>query len=48
MKGKVVIMSEEEFEKRIEQGAKLCILDNLILDVEKYMSRHPGGNFLVE
>ena len=41
-------MTEKEFEERIKNGEKLCILDDLVLDVSKYVaSEHPGGAFLI-
>ena len=41
-------MTTNEFDKRIKQGHKLVILDDLVLDVTKFMSNHPGGQFVVE
>lgn len=38
-----VIMSHEEYEQALKSGKKYVILDDLILDVSLYMSRHPGG-----
>lgn len=32
----------------IEEGRKLILLDDLVLDVEGYMFVHPGGKFLIE
>jgi len=42
-------MSVEEFDELVfKQGRKLVILDDLVLDVGKYMSFHPGGQFLLK
>jgi hypothetical protein len=40
-------MSEKEFNELVNQGRKLMILDELVLDVENYISWHPGGKFLL-
>jgi hypothetical protein len=42
-----VSMSEKEFHMLVSQGRKLVILDEFVLDVEKYISWHPGGVFLL-
>jgi hypothetical protein len=41
-------ISEEEFESLIHKGRKLVILDNLVLDVEKFLDCHPGGRWNLE
>jgi cytochrome b involved in lipid metabolism len=41
-------MTEEEFENLVSKGRKLVILDNLVLDVEKFMNCHPGGRWNIE
>ena len=41
------VMSPQEFEKRIEQGEKLVILDDMVLDVSKFYTLHPGGTFVL-
>jgi len=41
-------LTTEEYEKLVHNGGKLCILDDFILDTERYASRHPGGQFLIE
>lgn len=38
----------EEFDKYIEQGMQLVILDDLVLNVKNYAPYHPGGKFLIE
>ena len=43
-----VIITEEEFEKRVKDGEKLCILDDIVLNLETYAYSHPGGAFLIE
>jgi hypothetical protein len=42
-----VTMTEEEFEKRVKDGEKLVILDNLVLDIGGYAYAHPGGAHLI-
>ena len=32
---------------RVQKGESLVILDDLVLDVSKYASEHPGGTFLL-
>ena len=41
-------MTEEEFEKRVKEGEKLVVLDNMVLDIGSYIYAHPGGSFLLE
>jgi cytochrome b involved in lipid metabolism len=41
-------MTEEEFEKRVKNGEKLVILDNMVIDIGTYAYAHPGGAFLLE
>lgn len=41
-------MTVDELEKRVKQGEKLVILDDLILNVSKFMNNHPGGTFFIE
>lgn len=41
-------ISEEEFRGKIKKGEKLVILDDMVLNVEKFMPNHPGGKFLIE
>jgi hypothetical protein len=42
------LMTPVEFEKKIKEGKKLHILDNMVLDLSEYMDQHPGGKFLLE
>lgn len=41
-------MSTEEYEQAVKSGKKFCILDDFVLDVSLYASRHPGGRFLID
>jgi cytochrome b involved in lipid metabolism len=41
------IMSPQEFEKRVEEGEMLVILDDMVLDVSKFHVLHPGGTFVL-
>jgi cytochrome b involved in lipid metabolism len=41
-------MTIEEFEVRVKAGAKLVILDDMVLDVSQYQFNHPGGRFFIE
>lgn len=31
----------------MKKGEALCILDDMVLDISKYMKNHPGGKFLI-
>jgi cytochrome b involved in lipid metabolism len=41
-------IDQQEFEEMIEEGRKLVILDELVIDVESFISRHPGGRFALQ
>jgi len=41
-------ITASDFEKRVKEGEKLYILDNLVLNLESYIHQHPGGAFLME
>lgn len=41
-------MTREEFDERISEGDKLVILDDMVLNVERFRSDHPGGQFLID
>jgi cytochrome b involved in lipid metabolism len=41
-------MSRKEFDDAISSGRKLVILDDLVLDVDPFISKHPGGRFVIE
>ena len=41
-------MSVEEFEEAIAAGEKLVVLDEVVLDISKYIDFHPGGKFVLE
>ena len=40
-------MTAREFEQAIKNGRKLCILDDLVLDMEEFIDQHPGGRFVL-
>ena len=40
--------SIEEFHRRVNAGEKLVILDDMVLDVSRFMEEHPGGKFSLE
>lgn len=40
-------MSSEEFYTRISNGEKLVLLNDMVLNVSKYMFNHPGGKFVI-
>lgn len=42
------IMDVNEFKERVLKGQQLVILDDLVLDVTKFMPNHPGGKFLLQ
>jgi hypothetical protein len=37
-----------EFDEMIARGEKLVILDDMVLDVRRFRSEHPGGQFLID
>ena len=40
-------MTIEQFQQKISDGEQLVILDDLVLDVWKFMPNHPGGKFVI-
>lgn len=44
---KVKIFSSHEIDEGVEQGRKLLLFDNLILDLDGYERLHPGGKFVL-
>jgi cytochrome b involved in lipid metabolism len=40
-------LTDDEFNALVAKGRKLVILDNLVLDVEQFLIRHPGGCFTI-
>ena len=42
------MIDEEEFRKQISEGKDLVLLDNMVLDVSKFIFHHPGGKFLLK
>lgn len=43
-----IVIDVEEFERRLHNGEKLVILDDLVLDVSEFYKVHPGGKFVIE
>ena len=42
-------ITREEFDTRVHtSGEQLVLLDDLVLDVSKFKSEHPGGQFLLD
>lgn len=42
------MISSQEFRIKVEEeGEKLVILDDMVLDVSKFMQNHPGGKFVL-
>ena len=37
----------EEFEEAVKNGKKYVVLDELVLDVEPFLTYHPGGRFVL-
>lgn len=35
----------EEFKERVAAGEQLVILDDMVLDISRFMDDHPGGKF---
>jgi len=42
------IISRDDFDARIDEGEELVILDDLVLNISKFKTEHPGGRFLLE
>ena len=38
-------MSRDVFDRAVQNGEKLVILDDLVLDVTEFINVHPGGRF---
>lgn len=38
-------INEEAFANRIENGEKLVLVEDYIVNIEPFMSKHPGGEF---
>jgi cytochrome b involved in lipid metabolism len=43
-----VTITLEDFEALLKKGEKLVILDDLVLDIGRFMGEHPGGLFALE
>lgn len=43
-----LVINVDEFERRLHNGEKLVILDDLVLDVSEFYKVHPGGKFVIE
>ena len=41
-------MTNEQFQKKIKNGAQLVILDAYVVDIGTFLSNHPGGRFSLE
>jgi len=41
-------MKRAEFDARVNGGEQLLLLDDMVLDVRKFKSEHPGGQFLID
>jgi cytochrome b involved in lipid metabolism len=41
-------ISAAEFSAQVAKGEKLVILEDLVLDVSRFMEEHPGGRFSLE
>lgn len=44
----VMSMTRAELDKAVIAGNKYVVLDNLILDVSRFIYMHPGGQFLIQ
>jgi len=42
------VISSQEFQSRVKKGEKLVLLDDMVLDVTRFMFNHPGGKFVIE
>jgi cytochrome b involved in lipid metabolism len=43
-----LVINVDEFERRLHNGEKLVILDDLVLDVSEFYKVHPGGKFVIQ
>ncbi len=41
-------MPSSEFHRLVKSGRKLTIVEDLVIDLENYFPKHPGGAFLLE
>lgn len=41
------MITEREFKEKVEQGEQWVILDDQVVDVKGFASKHPGGAMLV-
>jgi cytochrome b involved in lipid metabolism len=41
-------MTMEEFEAECKKGRKLTIINNSVVDCEKWINDHPGGKMVIE
>ena len=41
------LMTVEEFERRVKEGEKLSILDDIVLDIGSFELFHPGGAYVI-
>jgi len=42
------LISIQEYQKMLESGCKLVLLDDLVLDIRSFMKSHPGGKFVLK
>lgn len=42
------VISQEDFETRVQKGEMLYVLDNMVLNLTNYAHHHPGGRFLLD
>jgi len=42
------VMTREEFDSRVKGGDRLCLLDDMVLDMSSFRNDHPGGRFLID
>lgn len=43
-----VIISKDDFKKRVSNGERLMILDDFVIDLKSFLMNHPGGKFVLE
>jgi Cytochrome b5-like Heme/Steroid binding domain len=42
------IISRADFDERVAAGHHLVLLDDMVLDVSRFRSEHPGGQFVID
>ena len=41
-------MTSDEFAEKVASGSKYVVLDEFVLDMEKFIDHHPGGKWVIK